>query len=474
MDYFPIFVALRDRRVLVVGGGESAARKVRLLRKAGAQIVLVAPMLTAELAELAQAAAIKWFARKFVPGDVGGMTLVIAATEIELVDAAVAEAAQQAGIPVNAVDRPALSSFVVPAIVDRSPIVVGIGSGGAAPVLVRRVRAQIESMLPAGLGRLARFADSFRSAVRASVHQPENRRRLWERVFDGPIAADVLAGNEPRARERMLSLVNRRTERLRPEGMVYIVGAGPGDPDLLTFKALRAMQAADVVVYDRLIGDDILDYVRRDAERIYVGKASSNHARTQDEINALLVEHAKAGRIVVRLKGGDPFVFGRGGEELVCLQRAGVAVEIVPGITAAVGCAAAAGLPLTHRDFAAGVTFVTGHGKGDNEPDLDWASLAASRQTIVVYMGVATAGTIGARLIAHGLDPRTPAAVIENGTRPEQIVACGTVATLAETVRRRGITGPALLVIGEVVALAQETPINQAGSAEPTAIAAAV
>jgi uroporphyrin-III C-methyltransferase/precorrin-2 dehydrogenase/sirohydrochlorin ferrochelatase len=461
MDYFPIFLSLRGRRALVVGGGETAARKVRLLLKAEAAVALVAPHLVPELAELASAGRLDWRPRGFVAGDVDDAVIVFAASDDEVADNAVASAATAAAIPVNVVDRPAVSSFVVPAIVDRSPIVVGISSGGAAPVLARRVRAQIEALLPAGLGRLARFADSFRGAVKAKIDAPGDRRRLWESVFDGPIAADILAGSESRARERMVSLVNRPAEQPPKEGMVYIVGAGPGAPDLLTFKALRAMQSADVVVYDRLIGDEILDYVRRDAERIYVGKAAANHARSQDEINAILVEQARAGRIVVRLKGGDPFVFGRGGEEMTCLQAAGIPVEIVPGITAAVGCAAAAGLPLTHRDFAAGVNFVTGHGKSDREPELDWAALAASRQTIVVYMGVATSGAIAARLMAHGLDGATPVAVIENGTRPEQIVACGTVATLAETVRRRGIAGPALLVIGAVAALARESGVDR-------------
>jgi len=468
MDYFPIFVDLRERRVLVVGGGETAVRKIRLLRKAPVVIRVVAPTVNDEIAALGDTGAIEWRAGRFSVADLSGAALVFAATDIEAVDSAVAQAATAAGIPVNAVDRPAVSTFVVPAIVDRSPIVLGISSGGAAPVLVRRLREQIESLLPTGLGRLARFAESFRGAVKANIADPTARRHLWERVFGGPIADAVLAGNETLARERMMSLVNRPAERPRVEGRVFIVGAGPGDPDLLTFKAMRAMQAADVVVYDRLIGADILDYVRRDAERIYVGKAASNHALSQDDINALLVEQARAGRTVVRLKGGDPFIFGRGGEEMTHLQRAGIAVEIVPGITAAAGCAAAAGLPLTHRDFAAGVTFVTGHGKGDSEPDLDWASLATSRQTIVVYMGVATAGTIGARLIAHGLDPATPAAIIENGTRPDQIVARGTVATLAATVVRRGITGPALLVIGAVAALAVESTPGAAQDANRT------
>ncbi|MEK9661895.1 MAG: siroheme synthase CysG, partial [Alphaproteobacteria bacterium] len=437
------------------------------------RILVVAPSICAELTALAAAGEIECHARRFEASDVVGAAIVFAASGRDSVDAAVARVAREAGILVNAVDRPALSDFIVPAIVDRNPIVVGISSYGAAPVLTRRVRAQIEALLPAGLGRLAQFAGNFRSAVKAKIADADSRRYVWEHVIDGPIGADILAGNERRARERMLSLINRPAEQPRTEGIVHIVGAGPGDPDLLTFKALRALQAADVVVYDRLIGDEILDYVRRDAERIYVGKAASNHARTQDEINALLVEHARRGRTVVRLKGGDPFVFGRGGEEMVYLQQAGVAVEIVPGITAAIGCAAAAGLPLTHRDFAAGVTFVTGHGKGDSEPDLDWASLAASRQTIIVYMGVETAGTIGERLVAHGLDPRTPAAIIEKGTRPDQVVACGTVSTLAETVARRDIAGPALLVIGAVAMLAQEHPVIEPASDRADAVAIA-
>lgn len=350
----------------------------------------------------------------------------------------------------------------------RHALVIG-GDEVAASTLVQSARAAIANLLVAALGRLARCADSFRSAAKARIADPE-ARRLRVRVFD---RAGGPAGNEPRARERMLSLLDRSGEPPHGGGRVCIVGAGPGDPDLLTFKALRAMQAADVVVYDRLIGDEILDYVRRDAERIYVGKAADDHAMPQDRINALLVAHARAGRAVVRLKGGDPFVFGRGGEEMAYLQAAGIAVEIVPGITAATGCAAAAGLPLTHRDFASGVTFVTGHGKGGGAPDLDWASLAASRQTIVVYMGVATAGAIGARLVARGMNPATPAAIIENGTRADQVVVRGTVGSLAATVRRGGITGPALLVIGEVAALARENSLRNIPMA-PDGIVSAV
>ncbi len=342
-----------------------------------------------------------------------------------------------------------------PGIIDRDPVLVAIGSSGAAPALVRRLREQIEALLPSRLGRLARFARRFRTAV-AGTHPDSGRRRwFWETFFDGPVARLVLDGREHQATNAMLRLVNGGTAP-SSEGSVALVGVGPGDPDLLTLRALRAMQDADVVVYDRLIGDQILDYVRRDAERIYVGKARGNHAMSQEEINTTLVAQAASGRRVVRLKGGDPFVFGRGGEEMTHLQTAGVAVEIIPGITAATGCAAAAGLPLTHRDYASGVTFVTGHMR-DGTAEPDWAGLAATRHTLVIYMGVATAGIIGERLVAHGMRPTTPVAVIENGTRPEQIVAHGTLANLGATVAGHGIVGPALIVIGDVVALASES-----------------
>jgi uroporphyrin-III C-methyltransferase/precorrin-2 dehydrogenase/sirohydrochlorin ferrochelatase len=453
MDYLPTFLKLTGRPVLVVGGGEAAARKVELLHKTDAAIHVVAPRLNHALAHLAETGAIAWSARPFRPSDLDGMAVVISATTDDTADRGVAAAAQTAGIPVNVVDRPDLSTFIVPAIIDRDPIIIGISSGGAAPVLARRLRADIEHRLPARLGRLARFAGSFRSAVMAKVSDAGARRRLWETVFDGPIADRVLAGEESSAREAMLHLINRRNADAPHQGKVAIVGAGPGDPDLLTFKALRAMQAADIVVYDRLIGDDILDYVRRDAERVFVGKAKGCHALPQDRINQLLIDRARAGQMVVRLKGGDPFVFGRGGEEIEALRAADIAVEIVPGITAATGCAAAAGLPLTHRDHASAVTFVTGHGS-EGEPDLDWPALAALDHTLVVYMGLSTAGVIAARLIDHGKQPDTPAAIVENGTRPNQRVVTGTLAQLETLVAQHAINGPALIVIGDVAALA--------------------
>ncbi len=466
MRYFPAFLDLAGRGVLLVGGGEAAARKLRLLLKAGAEVTVVAPRAGAEIEALAAGGEVKLVRRGFVAGDVTGRSIVQAATGLDRVDSRVAEAARLAGLPVNVVDRPDLSSFIMPAIVDRDPLVIGISSGGAAPVLARRLREKIEALLPAGLGRLARFAEAFRGAVEANLPGFAERRRFWERFFDGPLAEKVLAGDERTARERMLTLINGAPasrgagqSRSRP-GTVHIVGAGPGDPDLLTFKALRLLQRAEVVIYDKLVGPEIIDYARRDAERIYVGKSKANHAKTQDQINALLLRHAGAGKQVVRLKGGDPFVFGRGGEEQAYLKAHGIEVEVVPGITAATGCAAAAGIPLTFRGEAQAVTFLTGHAR-DGEPDLDWAHLVKLRQTLAIYMGVSTAGVISRRLIEHGLDPATPVAVIENGTLPSQKVATGSLAGLEALLAANGIVGPALIVVGDVVRLAESGVVPQ-------------
>jgi uroporphyrin-III C-methyltransferase/precorrin-2 dehydrogenase/sirohydrochlorin ferrochelatase len=452
MKHLPVFLSVHGRSGLVVGGGAAAAEKARLLRQAGAAVTVVAPKVAPALADLA--AEIRLLRRRFVAGDVAGCAVVYGATGIDAVDVAVAKAADAAGVPVNVIDRPRLSSFISPAIVDRDPVLVAISTGGAAPVLARRLRAALESLLPSGLGRLAQFAESFRAAVKANFPTAVARRRFWDRFFDGPIAEAVLGGDLSTAREAMLNLVNRPGADRRPAGGVTLVGAGPGDPDLLTFRALRSMQQADLVVYDRLVGADILDYARRDAERIYVGKAKGGHGHGQQWINALMVREAKAGKRVVRLKGGDPFIFGRGGEELEYLRRHGVPVEVVPGVTAAAGCAAAAGFPLTHRDLAPAMTVISGHGKDGGLPDLDWAALARARHTLVIYMGRSTAGSIAGRLIDHGMAPTTPAAIIENGTRPEQKVAVGEVAGLEHMIAAAGISGPSLIVIGEVARMA--------------------
>ncbi|TQV81935.1 siroheme synthase CysG [Denitrobaculum tricleocarpae] len=458
MRYFPTFFQLSEKACLVVGAGETALRKVRLLRKAGAEITVVTDALdpreiASELLTLERDTGLRIERRKFRTEDVEHRALVVSATEIPERDALVADTAREAGRPVNVVDRPDLSDFITPAIVDRDPITIAISSAGTAPVLARRLRSQIEAMLPARLGALAEFADSFRAAVKANIQDGRGRLRFWERFFDGPEAASVLSGDETAAREQMLTLVNAASARQTPKGRVAIVGAGPGDPDLLTFKAMRALQHADVVVYDKLVGPEILDYARRDAERIYVGKTRGHHTRSQDEINAILVREARLGKHVVRLKGGDPFIFGRGGEEQDMLAQHGIDVEVVPGITAAAGCAAASGIPLTHREHAQAVTFVTGHAK-DGEPDLDWAALAGLKQTLVIYMGVSTIGRTCERLIEQGLNPQTPAAVIENGTLPEQRTVTGSLADLAALVAANGIKGPGLFIVGDVVSAA--------------------
>lgn len=475
MKYYPAFLNLSGRPVLLVGGGEAAARKLRLLGKAGARVTVIAPRATREISDQAPAGRVALKRREFRPGDLDGQSLAIGASGVPAVDAEVARAAEAAGVPVNIVDRPELSSFITPAIVDRDPVVIGISTGGASPVLARRLRAAIETLLPSRLGRLARFADSFRSAVAALVPDGRSRRAFWDRVFDGPVARAVLAGDERAARETMLSLVNRRSPHESPAGSVAIVGAGPGDPDLLTLKALAALQSADVVVYDRLVGPEILDRARRDAERVYVGKAKGDHALGQDEINALLRDEARAGKRVVRLKGGDPFVFGRGGEELDYLRRHGIAVELVPGITAAAAAAAAAGIPLTHRGLAPAVSLVTGHGASDGTSDgcggseVDWAALAAGRQTLAIYMGLSVAGRVAERLIANGRQAGTPVAVIAKASLPDQRIVTGRLGELGALVGDGALGGPALILIGEVVALADTWADTLADAASPDA-----
>jgi len=453
MNNFPAFLRLRDKQVLLVGGGDAAVAKARLLLAVEADLMVIAPKVHPEIAAWAVAGQLKWTARSFRPSDLFNSSVVFSATGLEQVDGEVAAEATLTGIAINVVDRPELSSFIVPAIVDRGAITVAISSDGASPVLARRLREQIELLLPANIGSLASFLRSFRTAVRAKIDSFDARRRIWEEVIDGPIARDVLAGRLSNAREAMVSRINRPQGRFEGEGHVAIVGAGPGDPELLTIKALRAIQDADIVVHDRLVGQGILDLIRRDAQRIYVGKAMSDHSVPQDGINDLLVTHARNGKRVVRLKGGDPFVFGRGGEELEVLRAAGVETSVIPGITAAIGCAASAGLPLTHRDFASAVTFVTGHGV-DGEPDVDWAALARPRHTAVIYMGLSRASTLSEKLIAHGRSPGTPVAIIENGTMQNERVLIGTLSGIPDMVRSAQVGAPALIVVGEVAALA--------------------
>ncbi|NQV79414.1 MAG: uroporphyrinogen-III C-methyltransferase [Alphaproteobacteria bacterium] len=448
MKEFPIFLSLQDRPALVVGGTAMAAAKARLLREAGARVTVIAEHAAPAMTALAATdPGLRLVERAFRAADGTGYALIYSATGNALEDARVSAAARAANVPVNAVDRPDLSTFITPAIVDRAPLTIAISSGGAAPVLTRRLRVWLESNLPQRIGRLAAFAGSFRAAVKAAVTDFPSRRLMWDGVFDGPIGEAVLAGDETGARERMIALINRPQEPHR--GIVHIVGAGPGDPELLTLKALQALQRADIVVHDRLVSAEVLAFARRDAERVFVGKTPGNATLPQDDINALLARLAQAGKRVVRLKGGDPFIFGRGGEEVEYLRARGLDVVVVPGITAAAGCAAAALIPLTHRDHATAVTFVTGHAS-DGEPDLDWRALASFGQTLAVYMGIGQAPVIAERLIQAGRDPATPVAVIENGTTAKQRVVSGTLRGLARLVDGNAIQSPALLIIGAV------------------------
>jgi uroporphyrin-III C-methyltransferase/precorrin-2 dehydrogenase/sirohydrochlorin ferrochelatase len=452
MDRFPVFLELKGRPCLVVGGGHVAARKVDLLLKAGGKVTIVAPDVPSPvLAELIAAKRIHHIAEPFAPRHVMGHVVVVAATNHRAVNAAVSRAANAACLPVNVVDDPQLSSFIVPAIVDRGPVTVAISSDGVAPVLARLLRARIEAAIPASIGRLADLAARLRKLVRRQLPDPVRRRRFWEGVFEGRVGALALAGHTEEA-EALAAEELARAERSAPLGEVALVGAGPGDPDLMTFAALRLLQSADVVVHDRLVSHDILDLARREAERIDVGKAGGAKNATQEEINTLIVRLAREGKRVVRLKGGDPFLFGRGGEELEALAAEGIAVRVVPGITAAAGCAAYAGIPLTHRDHAHACVFVSGHRRhGAAEPD--WAALARPEHTLAIYMGLGPIAEICARLTLHGLDASTPAAAIENGTRPDQRVVTGTLATLPARVAEASVTGPTLIVVGEVVAL---------------------
>ena len=455
MDYLPIFLAVRDEPCLLVGGSHAAEPKARLLLRAGARLVVVAADLTPGLRDLTAQTGVTWHRRAFREADLDGVRLVIVSVDDEAIAHGVAAAARERGIPVNAVDRRPLCSFILPSILDRSPLVAAVSTGGAAPILARILRARLETVIPAQFGRLARFLGEIRPDVLARIADSARRRRFFEGVVDGPIGEQVLAGREDEARDAIASALAEHHdagEDAGATGEVYLVGAGPGDPDLLTFRALRLMQKADVVVYDRLVSNAVLDLTRRDAERIYAGKQPGHHAIPQHEINDLLARLALAGKRVLRLKGGDPFIFGRGGEEIETLAALGVRFQVVPGITAASGCAAYAGIPLTHRDHAQSCIFVTGRRKIE-EDTLDWDSLVRPNQTVVIYMGLAGLEAICDGLLRHGLPPETPAALIEQGTTAAQVVHTGTVGTLASSIEGKGVRAPTLAIVGEVVRL---------------------
>jgi len=453
MDFLPVFMQLQGRNCLLVGGGEVASRKAALLLDAGASITVVAPELSDNLIEWREAGKLAHEAREFTVQDVQDKVLVIAATDDRAVNEAVHNAAVAINIPVNVVDNPDLCTFITPSIVDRSPVIAAISTGGASPVLARMIRSRLESILPSAYGRLAKMTAGFRDKVKERFSNPNDRRLFWERVLQGPAAEMVFAGRDAEAEVEIdKALAAPDAEQHDNTGEVYLIGGGPGDPDLLSFRALRLMQQADVVVYDRLVSKGVMDKCRRDAERIYVGKERANHAVPQEDINHLLVRLAKEGKRVCRLKGGDPFIFGRGGEEIDTLAEEGVPFQVVPGITAAAGASSYTGIPLTHRDYSQSVVFATGHLK-DGTINLNWPALAQPNQTVVFYMGLVGVKVICEQLIAHGMSEDMPIALVQKATTPEQKLFTGTLKEMPEIVEREAIKPPTLIIVGEVVKL---------------------
>jgi uroporphyrin-III C-methyltransferase/precorrin-2 dehydrogenase/sirohydrochlorin ferrochelatase len=454
VDHLPIFLDVRNKTVVIAGGGTLAARRAERALSAGARVKLFAAELSDELRPFLGNPALEVIARAPEAADLSGAILAYGAEENFEQDKRLRDLARDAGVLANVADTMELCDFISPAILDRTPLVAAISSSGASPILARIIKAQLESAITATFGNLSEFLGRFRPEVAKRITDATQRRRFWEEIADGAVAERVMAGDlagaETALRERLASFGDEAGRK--PVGEVYLVGTGPGDPDLLTFRALRLMQRADVVLYDRLIGPRIMTLVRRDAERIYVGKRANEHTIAQEDISQMLVRLALEGKRVLRLKGGDPFIFGRGGEEIEEIARHGIPFQVVPGVTAAAGCAAYAGIPLTHRDHAQACVFATGHGK-DGEIDLNWEALIQPNQTVAIYMGLATIAPLMARFIEHGMAPDMPAAVVDHGTRRAQRVVTGTVADIAEKSSAAALKGPAIIIIGTVVTL---------------------
>src|SRR6202142_533110 len=452
VNYFPVFFDLKGQKVLVVGGGEVALRKVALLERTGASIIVVAPKIAPQIRARAEAGRLTLVVREFAAEDLDGARLVIVATSRRAVNRWIAKLSESRNIPVNVVDDREASRFIVPAIIDRDPVLVAISTAGTSPVLARRLRERLEAAIPKKIGALASWLRALRHTARRRLRDTNERRRFFETIVDGPAARRFIDGDVRGAQSIAQQLLARTSAAPRTHGEVTLVGAGPGDPELLTLKALRALQDADVILYDRLVPRGVLDMARRDAAQICVGKAAGSIGSTQEAINALLIEHALLGKRVVRLKGGDPFIFGRGGEELEALLEARISFSVIPGVTAAAGCAAYAGIPLTHRDHAHSVTFVTAHADKDGrEPD--WRALAKPGITAVFYMGLSRVEHIAAELVAHGAAAALPAAIVAQGTLEDQRVIVGTLATIAHATAAAHVQSPALLVVGKVVSL---------------------
>ena len=438
----------------MVGNGVIAARKADLLLRAGSELVIVAPELDSELFRLSKKHDFRHDSSELCSDHFSGCVVAFACSADNAVNRAVCELAAASGVMVNVADNKQKSDFIMPAVVDRTPLLIAISSGGSSPLLVRMLKSRFETTIPAAYGRLAEFAGRYRDRIKAMIPDLNRRRRFWELMVSGPIAEHLYSSQLEQAESLMESQLIEAVEDggKLSGGEVYLVGTGPGDPDLLSFRAMRLMQQADVVLYDRLIGDGILNLVRRDAERIYVGKLKNNHTVAQDEIGTMMIRLAGEGKRVLRLKGGDPFVFGRGGEEIEALSDNGIAFQVIPGVSAANGCAAYAGIPLTHRDHAQSCVFVTGHQK-DGGLELNWNALIQPGQTVVVYMGLSSLATITTGFLENGADSKTPAAIIENGTRTGQRVITGTLASLADRASAANIVSPALIIIGSVVTL---------------------
>ena len=452
MKYLPIFYEITDKPCVVIGGGGIAARKADLLHQAGARVSVISPELGDEMSRFQQQGKISWQQRNFEAGDLTDYFLVIAATSDRRVNEQAAAEALVLKIPCNVVDNPELCSFIMPSIINRDPVQIAVSTGGASPVLARLIRTNLESCTPSAYGKLAKLVEKYRDRVKSTFPRVVERRKFWESILEGPVAEHIFAGRNDDARQLIEQLIDKADSNPSYKGEVFLVGAGPGDPDLLTFRALRLMQKADVIVYDRLVSQPIMDLVRRDAERIYAGKERSHHAIPQENINQLLVRLAKEGKRVLRLKGGDNFIFGRGGEEISELIDEDIPFQVVPGITAASGCTTYAGIPLTHRDYAQACIFVTGHLK-DGSSDLNWDMLSHANQTVVFYMGLVNVQSICDSLKQHGRAASPPAALIEKGTTPEQRVFIGDLDTLPGLVNQNNVKAPTLIVVGEVVEL---------------------
>ena len=451
MELLPIFLNIRDRKCVIVGGGEIAFRKASLLCRAGARLHVQAEQVSDEMRTLCDANGFTVSVAAYSSECLEDATLVVAATDDLAVNTAVSVDAKLNNVPVNVVDQPSLCTFIVPSIVDRSPIVIAISSSGSSPVLIRKLKELNESLVPGNIGELATLFKSYRQRVKDKFSSFDDRLRFWEQVVDSEVPALVYSGQTENAKAKMDSQLEEGVGNSK-QGEVYLVGAGPGDPDLLTLKALRLMHKADVVLYDRLVSKQILQKIRADAEKFYVGKQRSDHSVEQEGINQMLVRLAKEGKRVLRLKGGDPFIFGRGGEELESLAREGIPFQVVPGITAASGCAAYAGIPLTHRDYAQSVRFLTGHLK-NGSLEMNWDDLISEQETLVFYMGLLALPTICEGLIKHGMSQDMPIALVEQGTRLDQRTIKATLGTIVAKSSLGNYVSPSLIIIGRVVEL---------------------